>query len=84
MLMPADLCVFYWRGSPARMGEPQQAELEFLTALVIGRLQLNDEDFLAVRNAFTQACAQKSLPIFQAGRVLLARFRDPAQQRAAF
>jgi hypothetical protein len=68
----------------ARMGEPQQAELEFLTALVIGRLQLNAEDSLAVREAFTKACAHKSLPIFQAGRFLLAQFRDLNEQRAAF
>ena len=67
-----------------RMGEPQQAELEFLTALIIGRLRLNDPDLILVRDAFQRSSNAQRTPMAHAVRYLLQQFPGEVTQRVAF
>lgn len=68
----------------SRMGEPQQAELEFLTALAIGRLRLNETDLTKVRQACHAACSAQSSPMSRAVRFLLQFLPNQIQERVAF
>ena len=68
----------------SRLGEPQQAELEFLTALAIGRLRLNKPDLVRVEQAFHRACDDQRSPMSRAARFLLQFLPDQIRTRVAF
>lgn len=67
-----------------KYAEPQQATLEFLTAIAIGRMQLNVEDVLAVRTAFQQVAVVDSTPMAKAVLFLLKFLAPSNKVREAF
>lgn len=67
-----------------RFDLPQMATLEFLAAIATKRLQLNADDTATVRSAFAQASHQRSDPMAEAVRFLLAAFPTPQSARQAF
>jgi hypothetical protein len=68
----------------SKIGRAQQAELEFLTALVTGRLRLNADDLEGVRQAFLSACAGQHSLLSRAVRYLVERFPRAEMERVAF
>lgn len=66
-----------------RLGDEQQPELEFLTALAIGRLRLADQDLAHVVGAFSTACRGLDTRLASAIRFLLEKIRHPRGKDAS-
>lgn len=76
--------VDFLRRLSAKYAEPQQATLEFLTAIATRRMQLNAEDLNEVRIAFKTAVAADSTPISKAVNFLLRCLVPSNDVRVAF
>lgn len=68
----------------AKYADPQQPTLEFLNAIAIARMQLNDEDLVKVRMAFKEATAGASTPMASAVRFFLSCLSPRNKNRRAF
>ena len=55
-----------------------------ITALVIGRLRLNEADMVKVRQAFDNACNAQRSPMSHAVRFLLKYLPNQTRSRVAF
>lgn len=63
---------------------PQTATLEFLSAIAIGRLQLNPNDIVEIKEAFELVAKRQSNPMSKAIRIFLNAFPLAKPSRQAF
>ncbi len=68
----------------AKFDLPQTATLEFLSAIATGRLQLNPDDTIEVKETFAMVANQHSTPMSAAIKVFLDAFPSPNSARQAF